>query len=227
MKNLALFDLDHTLLPIDSDYEWGQFLVRQKAVDTAGYLRRNEAFFAQYQAGTLDPVEYLEFALGTLAAFPPARLRELHAQYLRDVIEPAILPSARALLAQHRDAGDLVAIITATNGWLTGPIARLLDVDHLIAARPELDAAGHPTGKLIGTPTQGHGKVTHMHAWLDGLGQPFDSFGRSYFYSDSHNDIPLLSVVSHPVATNPSTKLREHALGRGWPLLHLFDAPVQ
>jgi HAD superfamily hydrolase (TIGR01490 family) len=227
MKNLALFDLDHTLLPIDSDYEWGQFLVRQNAVDTADYLRRNEAFFAQYQAGTLDPVEYLEFALGTLAAFPPQQLQALHERYLRDVIAPAIRPSARALLAQHRDAGDLVAIITATNGWLTAPIAKLLDVEHLIAARPELDANGHPTGKLIGTPTQGQGKVTHMHAWLAGLGRPFDSFGRSYFYSDSHNDIPLLSVVSHPVATNPSTKLREHALGRGWPLLHLFDAPVQ
>jgi len=227
MKNLALFDLDHTLLPIDSDYEWGQFLVREQAVDAADYLRRNEAFFAQYQAGTLDPVEYLEFALGTLAAFPPERLQELHRKYLRDVIEPAIRPNARALLQQHQDAGDLVAIITATNGWLTGPIARLLQVEHLIAARPELDAGGHPTGKLLGTPTQGHGKVTHMHAWLEGLGRPFDSFERSYFYSDSHNDIPLLSVVSHPIATNPSTKLREHARSQGWPLLHLFDAPVQ
>jgi HAD superfamily hydrolase (TIGR01490 family) len=227
MKNLALFDLDHTLLPIDSDYEWGQFLVREKAVDAADYLRRNEAFFAQYQAGTLDPVEYLEFALATLAAFPPTQLKELHRKYLREVIEPNIRREARALLKQHQDAGDLVAIITATNGWLTGPIARLLQVEHLIAARPELDGRGHPTGKLLGTPTHGHGKVKHMHAWLDGLGRPFDSFERTYFYSDSHNDLPLLSVVSHPVATNPSAKLREHAAAQGWPLLHLFDAPVQ
>jgi HAD superfamily hydrolase (TIGR01490 family) len=223
MKNLALFDLDHTLLPIDSDYEWGQFLVREKAVDTDAYQRRNETFFAQYQAGTLDPVEYLEFALGTLAGFPPERLRALHRQYLDEVIAPAIRPSARALLQRHVDAGDLVAIITATNGWLTAPIARLLDVEHLIAARPELDADGHPTGRLAGTPTQGQGKVTHMHAWLDGLGRPFDSFERSYFYSDSHNDIPLLSVVSHPVATNPSAKLTQHATAQGWPLLHLFN----
>ena len=223
MKNLALFDLDHTLLPIDSDYEWGQFLVREKAVDAAYYLGRNEAFFAQYQAGTLDPVEYLEFALGTLAAFPPQQLQELHRKYLRDVIEPAIRPSAVALLKQHQDAGDLVAIITATNGWLTGPIARLLQVEHLIAARPELDAHGHPTGKLLGTPTQGHGKVTHMHAWLEGLGRPFGSFERSYFYSDSHNDIPLLSSVSHPVATNPSARLAQHATALGWPLLQLFN----
>ena len=223
MTHLALFDLDHTLLPIDSDYEWGQFLVRHGVVDAAEYQRRNDAFFAQYQAGTLDPVEYLEFALGTLAGFAPDRLKELHAQYMAEVIEPAIRPRARALLQQHLEAGDLVAIITATNAWLTAPIARALGVEHLIAARPELDEQGHPTGKLAGTPTQGHGKVVHMHAWLEGLGRPFDSFERSYFYSDSHNDIPLLSVVSHPVATNPSAKLSQHASSLGWPLLHLFN----
>jgi HAD superfamily hydrolase (TIGR01490 family) len=223
MSNLALFDLDHTLLPIDSDFEWGQFLVRHKVVDCDAYQRRNEEFFAQYQAGTLDPVEYLEFALGTLAGFDPARLRDLHAQYMREVIEPAIRPQAVALLRRHLEAGDLVAIITATNAWLTAPIAQALAVEHLIAARPELDERGHPTGKLAGTPTQGHGKVTHMHAWLDGLGRPFDSFERSWFYSDSHNDIPLLSVVSHPVATNPSARLAQHATALGWPLLQLFN----
>jgi len=223
MSNLALFDLDHTLLPIDSDFEWGQFLVRHRVVDCDAYQRRNEAFFAQYQAGNLDPVEYLEFALGTLAGFEPSHLKDLHAQYMREVIEPAIKPQAVALLQGHVDAGDLVAIITATNGWLTAPIARAFGVEHLIAARPELDERGHPTGKLAGTPTQGHGKVTHMHAWLDGLKRPFGSFERSYFYSDSHNDIPLLSVVSHPVATNPSAKLAQHASSLGWPLLHLFN----
>jgi HAD superfamily hydrolase (TIGR01490 family) len=223
MTKLALFDLDHTLLPIDSDFEWGQFLVREKVVDAEAYQRRNEAFFAQYQAGTLDPVEYLEFALGTLAGFAPAQLRELQDKYMREVIAPAIRPQARALLREHADAGDLVAIITATNAFVTAPIARAFGVEHLIAARPELDERGHPTGKLAGTPTQGQGKVTHMHAWLDGLGRPFDSFERSYFYSDSHNDIPLLSVVSHPVATNPSARLTEHASAHGWPLLHLFN----
>jgi HAD superfamily hydrolase (TIGR01490 family) len=223
MSNLALFDLDHTLLPIDSDFEWGQFLVRHRVVDCDAYQRRNEEFFAQYQAGSLDPVEYLEFALGTLAGFEPAHLRELHAQYMREVIEPAIRPQARELLQRHVGAGDLVAIITATNGWLTAPIARAFGVEHLIAARPELDERGHPTGRLAGTPTQGHGKVTHMHAWLDGLKRPFGGFERSYFYSDSHNDIPLLSVVSHPVATNPSARLAQHATASGWPLLHLFN----
>jgi len=223
MNTLALFDLDHTLLPIDSDYEWGQFLVRHGVVDAAEYARRNDTFFAQYQAGTLDPVEYLEFALGTLAGFAPETLQRLQADYMAEVIAPAIKPAARKLLQQHVDAGDLVAIITATNAFVTAPIARALGVEHLIAARPELDAQGHPTGRLAGTPTQGQGKVTHMHAWLDGLGRPFDSFERSYFYSDSHNDIPLLSVVSHPVATNPSAKLAQHATALGWPLLHLFN----
>jgi len=223
MNDLALFDLDHTLLPIDSDYEWGQFLVREKVVDAAEHQRRNDAFFAQYNAGTLDPVEYLEFALGTLAAFDPAQLKDLQAQYMRDVIRPNIRPKAVELLRRHLDGGDLVAIITATNAFITAPIARELGVEHLIAARPELDERGHPTGKLAGTPTQGHGKVTHMHAWLDGLGRPFDSFTRSWFYSDSHNDIPLLSVVSHPVATNPSEKLSQHATAHGWTSLHLFN----
>lgn len=223
MNKLALFDLDHTLLPIDSDYEWGQFLVRVGAVDAAGYQRRNEEFFAQYQAGVLDPVEYLEFALATLAGFTPDALDALYARYLEEVIEPAILPQARALVQRHLDAGDLVAIITATNHYITAPIARIFGVEHHIAAMPEYDADGRLTGRLAGTPTSGPGKVVHMHAWLAELGRPFASFERSYFYSDSHNDIPLLSVVSHPVATNPSAALATHANAQGWPLLHLFN----
>ena len=221
--NLALFDLDHTLLPIDSDYEWGQFLVRVGAIDAASYQRRNEEFFAQYQAGVLDPVEYLEFALSTLASYSPDRLDALYERYMMEVIEPAIRPQARALVERHQDAGDLVAIITATNQYLTAPIARIFGVEHLIAAKPEYDADGRLTGRLDGTPTSGPGKVVHMHAWLDELGLPFDRFERSYFYSDSHNDIPLLSVVSHPVATNPSAALANHAHAQGWPLLHLFN----
>jgi len=223
MMNLALFDLDHTLLPIDSDYEWGQFLVRTGAVDGAAFARRNDAFFAQYQAGTLDPVEYLEFALGTLAQFPRPQLDAMHARFMAEVIAPAIRPSARALLRKHLDAGDLVAIITATNAFVTAPIAAALGVHHLIAATPELDADGRPTGKLLGTPTQGAGKVSHTHAWLAGMGKTLDGFERSHFYSDSHNDIPLLSVVTHPVATNPNAALTAHAQLHGWPSLHLFN----
>ncbi|HEX5344023.1 MAG TPA: HAD family hydrolase, partial [Duganella sp.] len=152
---LALFDLDHTLLPIDSDFEWGQFLVRIGAVDAAEFDRRNREFFAQYQAGTLDPVEYLEFALGTLAAFPRQKLEEMQSQYMAEVIAPALRPSARALVQKHLDAGDLVAIVTATNHFVTAPIAKALGVEHLIAAMPEVDAEGKLTGKLLGTPTQG------------------------------------------------------------------------
>ena len=223
MNKLALFDLDHTLLPIDSDYEWGQFLVRIGAVDAQEYARRNDAFFAQYQAGVLDPVEYLEFALGTLARFPRSDLEAMHAQYMREVIAPAVRPQAIDLVRRHLDAGDLVAIITATNHYITAPIAQLFGVEHHIAAMPETDATGKLTGKLAGTPTSGPGKITHMHAWLERLGRPFASFESSHFYSDSHNDIPLLSVVSHPVATNPSAALASHAQAQGWPLLHLFN----
>ena len=223
MKNLTIFDLAHTLLPIDSDYEWGEFLVRVGAVDEAAFRRRNDEFFAQYQAGVLDPVEYLEFALGTLASFPRERLEALRAQYMRDVIEPAILPQAVTLVREHIDAGDLVAIITATNHYITAPIARAFGVEHHIAAMPEVDAQGKLTGKLAGTPTSGAGKIHHMHAWLERMGRPFESFERSHFYSDSHNDIPLLSVVSHPIATNPSSALASHAQAQGWPTIRLFN----
>ncbi|MFA9216950.1 MAG: HAD family hydrolase [Sphingomonadaceae bacterium] len=223
MMKLALFDLDHTLLPIDSDYEWGQFLCRIGAVDAAEFARRNDEFFAQYQAGTLDPVEYLEFSLGTLSKFSRAQLDAMQAQYMAEVITPALRPAARALLQQHLDAGDLVAIVTATNHFVTAPIAKALGVQHLIAAMPELDADGRPTGKLLGTPTQGAGKVTHTKAWLEQLGHTLDGFESSHFYSDSHNDIPLMSVVTHPVATNPNAALKTHASAQGWPLLDLFN----
>jgi HAD superfamily hydrolase (TIGR01490 family) len=223
MSGLALFDLDHTLLPIDSDYEWGQFLVRTGAVDPVAFKEANDAFYAQYQAGTMDPVAYLEFALGTLARFSRPELDAMHAQFMHETIKPAILPAARALLRKHQDGGDLVAIITATNRFVTAPIAAALGVEHLIAAMPEEDGMGNITGRLLGTPTSGAGKVDHTHAWLAQRGTPLGSFARSHFYSDSHNDIPLLSVVSHPVATNPNAALASHAKSLGWPLLHLFN----
>jgi HAD superfamily hydrolase (TIGR01490 family) len=220
--NLALFDLDHTLLPIDSDYEWGQFLCRQGAVDAAAFARRNDAFFAQYQAGTLDPVEYLEFALGTLATFHPEQLAALQQQFMAEVIEPSIKPQARALLQKHHDAGDMVAIVTATNHFVTAPIAQAFGVDHLIAAMPEI-VDGRITGRLSGKPTQGEGKILHTRAWLEQMGKTLEHFDSVYFYSDSHNDLPLLSIVSHPVATNPNAVLTRHANEQGWTLLQLFN----
>ena len=223
MKKLALFDLDHTLLPIDSDHEWGEFLVRLGAVDAVEFARRNDAFYAQYQAGTIDPVEYLEFSLGTLATFPRAKLDEMRAQFMTEVVVPNIRPAALALLKQHQDAGDLVAIVTATNHFVTEPIARALGVEHLIAAMPELDADGNVTGRLLGTPTQGKGKITHTEAWLDKMGKTFADFDTVHFYSDSHNDLPLMSLVSHPVATNANATLKTHATAQGWQLIELFN----
>ncbi|HEV2611099.1 MAG TPA: HAD family hydrolase [Noviherbaspirillum sp.] len=221
--NIALFDLDHTLLPLDSDYEWGQFLVRIGAVNSVTFAERNAVFYAQYEAGTLDPVEYLEFALGTLASFPRAQLDAWHRQYMQEVIQPAICPAALDLLKRHRDAGDLIAIITATNRFVTAPIAKALGVDNLIAAEPELTPDGQITGKLRGVPTSGPGKIVHAQQWLAAMDKSLQSFDRSFFYSDSQNDIPLLSVVTDPVATNPNALLKAHAEAHGWPILNLFD----
>lgn len=221
--NLALFDLDHTLIPLDSDYEWGQFLVRIGAVDADEFAKRNADFYAQYEAGTLDPVEYLEFALGTLARFPRKQLDEWHGQFMDEVIRPGIRPVATDLVKRHQDAGDLVAIITATNKFVTAPIARLFGVINLIAAEPETTADGEITGKLLGIPTSGPGKVIHTNEWLASQGKSLGSFECSYFYSDSQNDIPLLSAVTHPVATNPNALLKAHAQAQDWPILTLFD----
>ncbi len=221
--NLALFDLDHTLLPIDSDHEWGKFLVRVGAVNPEAHAMANNHFFAQYQAGTLDPIEYLDFALGTLAKFPRQQLDQLHAQYMQEVIHPMLLPEALAILEQHRNAGDVIAIVTATNRYVTAPIASALGVAHLLAALPEEHANGTLTGKLAGPHSNGAGKIIHLQNWLAQRGQTLADFPKSYFYSDSHNDIPLMSIVSHPIATNPNAKLQAHALAQGWPLLRLFN----
>jgi len=221
--NIALFDLDHTLLPLDSDYEWGQFLVRIGAVDAEAFAKRNAAFFAQYQAGTLDPVEYLEFALSTLAQFPRKQLDAWHGQFMEEVITPAIRPAALDLVKRHQDADDLVVIITATNQFVTAPIAQAFGVANLIAAEPDETETGEITGRLRGIPTSGPGKVTHTQQWLANRGKTLASFVRSYFYSDSQNDIPLLSAVTHPVATNPNALLKAHADAQGWPILTLFD----
>ena len=225
--NLALFDLDHTLIPLDSDHEWGEFLARTGAIDAVAFQKSNDEWYAQYQAGTLDPVKYLEFAFGTIAQFPRQQLDDWHAQFMAEVIRPSMVPAAQAVVQKHLDAGDLVAIVTATNSFVTAPIAELFKVEHLIASRPEVDADGRITGKLLDSPTYGPGKVTHTNDWLAGLGKTLNDFDASYFYSDSQNDIPLLSCVTHPVATNPNERLKAHAIANGWPILNLFDAHAQ
>ncbi|GAA4026527.1 HAD family hydrolase [Actimicrobium antarcticum] len=223
MSKLAIFDLDHTLLPLDSDYEWGQFICRIGAIDAAAFEVRNAAFYLQYQNGTLDPLEYLEFAFGTLARFPRTELDAWHQQFMHEVILPAIRPEAVALVKRHQDDGDETLIITATNRFITAPIAHAFGIANLIAAEPELDHAGDFTGKSRGTPPFGPGKVTNLNAWLAAQDQRLEDFGASYFYSDSQNDIPLLSIVTHPVATNPNDLLAAHARAQGWPTLDLFN----
>ena len=220
-RRLALFDLDHTLLPIDSDFEWGSFLAGTGVVDAAWFKRRHEEFYAQYQAGTLDMVAFLEFGLAPLAAHDRPTLDRWHADFMRTVIEPQIRPEALALVAAHRDAGDLCAVVTATNAFVTGPIARRFGVEHLIATIPA-QVDGRFTGGVRGEPCFREGKLTRVTAWLESLGSAWSSFASSTFYSDSRNDIALLEHVTVPVATNPDDTLRAHAARRGWRLLPLF-----
>ena len=219
--DLALFDLDHTLLPLDSDYEWGRFLARIGAVDPDHQQSENDRFYQQYLAGTMDIQEFLAFQLAPLAAHPRERLDRWHAQFMNEVILPAIRPAALDLVARHRDDGTLCAIVTATNEFVTAPIARRFGIEHLIATRiEELD--GRYTGRPYGTPTYREGKVVRTGEWLVALGHDWNSFERSWFYSDSANDIPLLSRVSDPVATNPDERLTAHAQQHGWAVLRLF-----
>ena len=218
---LALFDLDHTLLPIDSDYEWGQFLVRIGAVDAQMFARENERFFRQYQDGSLDIHAYAAFAFDPLVRNDAATLAGWHARFMDEVIRPQIRPAARALVARHRDAGALTALVTATNDFVTAPIAREFGIEHLIATRAEHDGRGY-TGRIAGTPAFREGKVARTDAWLAERGLGWNQFDASHFYSDSANDIPLMERVSSPVATNPDARLRAHAQARGWPVIELF-----
>jgi HAD superfamily hydrolase (TIGR01490 family) len=219
--SIAIFDLDHTLLPLDSDYEWGQFLCRIGAVNRDNFEARNQRFYQQYQAGALNQHEYLEFAFTTLAVFSKTQLAQLHQQFMQEVINPALLPAAHQLVAKHEQ--DWRLMITATNRFVSEPIAKALGFEHLIAAQPEFSSDGRITGKLIGAPTSGLGKVEHLTEWLRQRNKTLRDFKHSYFYSDSHNDIPLLELVSHPIATNPDARLTTHAQQQGWPILQIFN----
>ena len=221
--HLALFDLDHTLLPIDSDYEWSRFLVRTGVLDGEAYERENDRFYREYQAGTLDIQAFLRFQLAPLAAHPRATLDAWHRRFMAEVIEPRILPQARALVEDHRARGDLLALVTATNAFVTAPIARAFGIEHLVATGIEIGADGAYTGRPKGTPSFREGKIARTAEWLASLGHALDGFERSWFYSDSRNDIPLLERVTDPVATNPDDVLHATALERGWPVVRLFE----
>lgn len=225
-KRLALFDLDHTLLPLDSDYQWADFLARTgRAGDPVLARQRNEDLMARYNAGNLTAEEAAEFMLGLLAAHPPHLLSEWHDEFMQHVIRPAIMPRALALVRDHLEAGDLCAVVTATNSFVTAPIARAFGIPHLIATDPEY-TGGRYTGKIAGTPSFKYGKVVRVNEWLASMEKTLQDFEQSFFYSDSANDIPLLEVVTHPIVTNPSQSLLAVAKDRQWPVMHLFEEQI-
>ncbi|MBE0401212.1 HAD family hydrolase [Halomonas sp. FME1] len=217
--SLAIFDLDNTLLSTDSDHAWGEFLLEQGVVDPIAYHEANERFMADYNAGKLDMAAFLEVALKPLADNLPEQLSAWHQQFMASKIEPHILPKAEELLARHRTQGDTLLIITATNRFITAPIAERLGVDNLIAVNPEVKE-GRYTGRVSGIPSFREGKVTRLNQWLEHQDISMDG---AWFYSDSHNDLPLLEKVDHPVAVDPDDTLRQVAEERQWRIMSLRD----
>ena len=220
--NLAIFDLDNTLIAGDSDYLWGQFLVDKKLVDGEVYERENQRFYDEYKAGTLDILEFLQFSLAPLSQHSIDELNTLHKEFMQTRIDSIWLPKAEALLEKHRKNNDYLLIITATNHFVTAPIAQKLGVDDIIATMPE-KIDNHYTGKVSGIPCFQEGKVTRLEQWLDQKNQEQREFNlqESFFYSDSFNDLPLLQKVSNPVAVDPDDKLRNYAQQQGWPVISL------
>ena len=214
---LVLFDLDNTLLAGDSDFEWAQFLIEQGVLDREVYEARNQRFFDEYKAGTLDIHTFLDFQLKPLSRHPRSQLAAWHGEFMERRIRP-LRGTARALVERHR--GDLRVVITATNSFVTAPIAREFGIEELIATEPE-QRDGEFTGSVRGIPCFREGKVTQLEAWLARRGSALADFPGSWFYSDSHNDLPLLERVSHPVAVDPDETLRAHAERSGWPIISL------
>lgn len=219
---LTLFDLDGTLLPKDSDHGFGEYLVARGWVDADEFRRRNDGFYADYLAGHLDIHAYVDFATAGFRHRSPAELAEVTEGFLREVIRPMLLPPALDLVKRHQDAGDEVLMVTATNDFITRPIAGLFGMEHLIATELARGADGRVLGTIQGVPSFREGKVTRVTQWLAERGLNWQSCERSTFYSDSTNDLPLLERCSHPVATNPGEALERIALERGWPVLKLF-----
>jgi HAD superfamily hydrolase (TIGR01490 family) len=214
---LALFDLDNTLLAGDSDYEWGRFLIDKGAVDRDAYEAANRDFYEQYKAGTLDIYEFARFAFRPLVENPLERLEDWRAEFFANRIQPLILPGARELLTRHREQGHELLIITATNRFVTEPVAAELGVTHLLATEPRFEQ-GRFTGEIDGVPCFREGKVTRLQAWMAEHGADLRD---SWFYSDSHNDLPLLQRVEHPVVVDGDVPLTDHALAQGWPMISL------
>lgn len=222
-SGLTLFDLDETLLPLDSDHAWGEFVIRLGWVDEATFRRRNDEFFAQYKAGALDIHAYVAFATEPLRERGPEAAAAAHAQFMREVVQPALRPQALELVRGHLAQGDRVALVTATNDFVTEPIARALGIATLIAVRLERGPGGTITGRIDGTPSYREGKVVRVSEWLAESGCSWGDFERISVYSDSPNDLPLLERATDPVATNPSPALEAVARERGWRILRLFE----
>ncbi|MBS3963248.1 MAG: HAD family hydrolase [Methylomonas sp.] len=215
--SLAIFDLDNTLIADDSDFLWGQFLVERGIVDKDLYADANKKFYEDYKQGCLNIVEFLNFSLAPLARHDADQLYRWRAEFVEDIIRPIVLEAAQTLVDRHRDAGDVLMVITATNRFVTEPIVRLFGIEHLLATTPE-KIDGQYTGKFIGTPSFQQGKVSLLQQWL--AGNAYDLKG-SHFYSDSHNDLPLLNLVENPVAVDPDDKLRQLAHAANWPIISL------
>jgi HAD superfamily hydrolase (TIGR01490 family) len=219
-QNLALFDLDNTLLAGDSDYNWSLFLIKQGLLDEKTHHERNEQFYLDYKNGNLDIYKFLAFQLKPLSEHSVADLNALHAKYMDTVIRPMMTKKAQDLVNQHKAQGDLCLVITATNSFVTKPIAQAYGIAHLIGTDPEM-ANGAYTGGVAGVPSFQEGKVTRLQQWLAERGQVLADFARSYFYSDSHNDLPLMKLVTHPVAVDADAKLTDYAQQHGWPQISL------
>ena len=220
-QGLALFDLDHTLLPLDSDFSWGEYTTAIGWTDPETFRRRNEEFFAHYRAGTLDVHDYVRFATDAVRVRGPEAAAAAHADFMREVIGPAIHPQARELVERHRRRGDEIVIVTATNDFVTRPIADAFGVRELIAVELARGPDGWITGEIAGVPSAREGKVTRVAQWLAARGWDWSDC-ETTFYTDSMNDLALLEKVDHPVAVNPDARLRELATGRGWRILDLF-----
>ncbi|KAA3652660.1 MAG: HAD family hydrolase [Proteobacteria bacterium] len=218
--DLVLFDLDNTLLAGDSDFAWAEFLIGKGVLDREVYETKNVTFYEQYKAGTLDIFAFLDFQLAPLARHDRAQLDAWHAEFMDVAIRPMVTAKARALVDKHRSEGALIAVVTATNSFVTGPIAREFGIPHLVATIPAQEN-GAFTGKPRGMPAFKAGKIERVDAWLESLGLHMGSFDNSWFYSDSHNDLPLLARVSQPVAVDPDDTLREHARLHAWPVISL------